>query len=343
MRFGLFGGPARLAADPSDRTAYHNYLDAVVEADRLGYHGAYLVEHHFTGQGQVSASLNLLSHLAALTKQIRLGTAVVVVPWHNPVLLAEQAATVDLLSGGRLDLGLGRGYRDYEFQGFGVDRAEASSRFMETLAFLRAAWSQEERFDFAGEHWSFKDVIIEPRPLQTPHPPLWTGAASQASIEFAATHGLRLFLDQIATVDEIEQRVAWYRAAQAAAGHPKTPNDIALTRPLLLTDEHHTREALLTSHVQTMERLASTARSDRNPFYSNPDERRLRAENGAVLGDAQECIERIERIAECGVSTILFTRTPPLTLRHFADAVMPAFSNQQTNAETQGQRTFEAV
>ena len=327
MRFGLFGGPVRLASDPSDQTSYRSYLNAVIEADRLGYDGAYLVEHHFTGQGQVSASLSLLSHLAALTKQIRLGTAVVVVPWHNPVLLAEQAATVDLLSGGRLDLGLGRGYRDYEFEGFGVDRAEANSRFSETLEFLRMAWTQEGRFDFSGEHWSFKNVVIEPRPLQTPHPPLWTGAASQASIEFAATQGLRLFLDQIATFDEIEQRVKWYRAAQAAAGHPNKPNDIALTRPLLLTDKRHTREALLTSHLQTMERLASTARSDRNPFYSNPDERKLRAENGAVLGDAQECIERTQRIAECGVSTILFTRTPPNALRHFADQVMPAFSN----------------
>src|SRR5215208_5404536 len=119
MRFGLFGG-ARIDADNSvsDSQSYREYIDYVCAAEAMGFHSVFLVEHHFTGINQVSASINFLTYLAAKTSRIRLGTAVIVLPWHNPVLLAEQAATLDLLSDGRFDFGIGKGYRWGEFHGF---------------------------------------------------------------------------------------------------------------------------------------------------------------------------------------------------------------------------------
>src|SRR5215471_5534413 len=112
MKFGLFGG-AR--TDPgeqaSDSRIYTDYIDYICEAEQLGFHSVFLVEHHFTGFGQVSSTLNFLTYLAAKTTTMRLGTAVLVLPWHNPALLAEQAATLDLLSNGRFDFGVGKGYR----------------------------------------------------------------------------------------------------------------------------------------------------------------------------------------------------------------------------------------
>ena len=129
MRFGLFGSAQ---ANSSDLGAgigqgFHDYIDFNVEAESLGYHSTFLVEHHFTGWSQVSATLSLLTYLAARTKTLRLGTAVMVLPWHNPVLLAEQAATLDVLSGGRLDFGIGKGYRHSEFTGFCIPSEEAAT------------------------------------------------------------------------------------------------------------------------------------------------------------------------------------------------------------------------
>jgi alkanesulfonate monooxygenase SsuD/methylene tetrahydromethanopterin reductase-like flavin-dependent oxidoreductase (luciferase family) len=190
MRFGLFGG-AR--TDPGEQAAdsqiYSDYIDYICEAEQLGFHSVFLVEHHFTGFGQVSATLNFLTYLAAKTTTMRLGTAVLVLPWHNPALLAEQAATLDLLSNGRFDFGVGKGYRWGEFHGFCIPMAEAEERYQETLAFLRKAWTSGGRFSHHGKYWDYDDVVIEPAPVQKPHPPLWVGAQSPSSIRYAAENG----------------------------------------------------------------------------------------------------------------------------------------------------------
>ena len=151
MKFGIFGGARVGRADTlNDSFGYRDFIDYIIAADKIGFTGAFLVEHHFTGQGQLSSSLNLLSYLAAKTTKIRLGTAVVVLPWHNPALLAEQIATLDVLSGGRVDLGIGRGYRKEEFEAFCVPMSEAQERFNECLEVLLKSWASDERFSHNG-------------------------------------------------------------------------------------------------------------------------------------------------------------------------------------------------
>src|SRR5947209_5214100 len=191
MRFGLFGG-AKSAGEGAagDSLGYRHYIDYVLLAEELGYHSVFVVEHHFTGVGQLSASLNFLSYLAGRTSRLRLGTAVVVLPWHNPVLLAEQVATLDLLSNGRFDFGVGKGYRDSEFDGFAIPKAEATERFEECMQILRKAWSGGAgRFSHRGKHWTFSDIVVEPRPVQQPHPPFWLGAGSPDGIRRAGREG----------------------------------------------------------------------------------------------------------------------------------------------------------
>src|SRR3954452_21866862 len=152
MQFGLFGAAQaqRGGPDVDSPAGFKDYIEYVIEAEALGYQSAFIVEHHFTGFGQVSATLNLLTWISARTRKLRLGTAVIVLPWHNPVLLAEQAATVDLLSGGRLDFGVGKGYRHNEFASFRIPMEEGQARFDEAVDIITKSWVSNERFDHRG-------------------------------------------------------------------------------------------------------------------------------------------------------------------------------------------------
>src|SRR5258706_8726094 len=149
MQFGLFGAAQAQrggAPDVDSAAGFKDYIEYVIEAEALGYQSVFVVEHHFTGFGQVSATLNFLTWIGARSTTLRLGTAVLVLPWHNPVLLAEQAATVDLLSGGRLDFGVGKGYRYNEFAGFCVAMEEADARFDEALQVIAKAFTNDTPF-----------------------------------------------------------------------------------------------------------------------------------------------------------------------------------------------------
>src|SRR3984957_19139531 len=126
--------------------------------------------------------MTLLAYLAAKTQKIRLGTAVVVLPWHNPVLVAEQAATLDLLSGGRVDFGVGKGYRQAEFDGFCIPMAEATERFDEAMEIIRKAWTSEGRFTHHAKLCHYENTVVDPEPLQPPPPPLWLAAGSHDSV-----------------------------------------------------------------------------------------------------------------------------------------------------------------
>src|SRR5215204_203438 len=201
MRFGLFCAPQASTATqgPETGAGFHEWLDFNVEAEALGFHSTFLVEHHFTGWHQVSATLTLLTWLAARTRTLRLGSAVMVLPWHNPVILAEQAGTLDLLSNGRLDFGVGKGYRHSEFKGFCVPPEEAEARFDEALDVITKAWTAQGRFSHRGRFWRFEDILVEPPARQKPHPPFWMGAGSAASIRKVAERGYNLLLDQFAS------------------------------------------------------------------------------------------------------------------------------------------------
>src|ERR1700730_13715151 len=220
MRFGLFGSAEAGgdAAGTSRGQGFRNYIEYNVEAEALGYHSSFLVEHHFSGWSQVSATLQLLNWIAAGTTTLRVGTAVMVLPWHNPVLLAEQAATLDVLSGGRLDFGIGKGYRHSEFTGFCITSEEAEERFEEGLEVILKAWTSEGRFSHHGKFWNFENIVVEPAAAQRPRPAIWMGAGSEPSIRKVATRGFNLLLDQFAEPDLIKQRLDFLQSELKAVG-----------------------------------------------------------------------------------------------------------------------------
>src|ERR1700731_3037264 len=252
MKFGLFGGARARGGPAGDSHAHHDFINYVVEAERLGFSSVFLVEHHFTGFGQVSASMSLLAYLAARTERIRLGTAVVVLPWHNPILGAEQAATLDLLSNGRLDFGVGKGYRSYEFSGFCIPPEEATERFDEAMEVIRKAWTSPGRFSHHGKRWKFDNIVVEPSPIQQPHPPFWLGAGSAESIRRAAREGYNLLLDQIGSTDLPIERVAIFREECAKHGRAYHSMMVAVTRGLQIVRSAQERQKALQTRVQVI-------------------------------------------------------------------------------------------
>jgi alkanesulfonate monooxygenase SsuD/methylene tetrahydromethanopterin reductase-like flavin-dependent oxidoreductase (luciferase family) len=328
---------ARPADDPR---IYADYADYVVEAEALGFHSAFLVEHHFTGLGQVSQSLALLAFLAPQTATIRLGTAVVVVPWHNPVLLGELAATVDVLSGGRLDLGVGRGYRFSEYRGFCLPPEELSARFDEAMHIIRRAWANGERFSHHGQYWHFEDIVLEPAPVQQPYPPLWLAAASSETIRKAAEDGYKLLLDQVASFELVAERVALYRETLEARGASFAPTDVICARTLHFARNAQEREEQIARRAAVFDALNELSLSPAAragavdittrlspPHASDP---RRSAEQAAIIGSPDECIDRLKRLEAAGVGQVIlaaFDNHSRETLRLFAREVMPAFTS----------------
>jgi len=338
MKFGLFGG-AKSSGEGSvgDSLGYRKYIDYVLHAEELGYHSVFVVEHHFTGVGQLSASLNFLSYLAGRTDRIRLGTAVVVLPWHNPVLLAEQVATVDLLSNGRLDLGVGKGYRPPEFAGFCIPIEEATERFDEAMAFLRTAWTATDRFSHHGRRWHFENIVIEPRPVQQPHPPLWMGAGSFESIQRAAREGFNLLLDQIAPVNLIIERVAAYRGELGNLGRSYRPGQIAVARALQIVRTEAERQSAYALRTKVLKAIGGLARGPGAERYQNIGSHadpNLASEESALLGTPEEIVVRLRKLEAGGVDYVLLVDPTGSkeALRTFAEEIMPAFPDKPVAA-----------
>ncbi len=333
MRFGLFGAAqAQRGGGPDVDSAagFHDYIEYLIEAEALGYHGAFIVEHHFTGFGQVSATLNLLSWVGAKTSTLRLGTAVIVLPWHNPVLLAEQAATVDLLSGGRLDFGVGKGYRHNEFAGFRIPMEEAGARFEESIDIITRSWTSEERFSFLGQYWQFDDIIVEPPPCQRPHPPFWQGAGHAESIRRVAARGHNLLLDQFASIEETVNRFNIYKAAMLAHGFGFDPSQVGVARAFLVADTAAEKAAAIERRMIAQKRMhAISQRPDGNNAASIMafSDTREANEEATLFGTPDEICRKLERLQAAGVEYVLLNGggTSRTNLRRFAREVMPHF------------------
>jgi alkanesulfonate monooxygenase SsuD/methylene tetrahydromethanopterin reductase-like flavin-dependent oxidoreductase (luciferase family) len=332
MKFGLFGGARARGGPAGDSHAYHDFINYVVEAERLGFSSVFLVEHHFTVFGQVSASMNLLTYLAARTERIRLGTAVVVLPWHNPILVAEQAATLDLLSNGRLDFGVGKGYRSYEFSGFCIAPEEATERFEEAMEVIRKAWTTQGRFSYQGKRWRFDNVIVEPSPIQQPHPPFWLGAGSADSIRRAAREGYNLLLDQIAPTELIIDRVHTFRQECQRIGRPYDPMMVGVTRGLQIVHNEEERKRAIVTRRNVLKNIGDLARGPGAEHYANikEDEESFVLDDAPLLGTPEEIIARLKRLEAGWVENVLFAAPGASVagLRTFAEEIMPAFDRE---------------
>jgi alkanesulfonate monooxygenase SsuD/methylene tetrahydromethanopterin reductase-like flavin-dependent oxidoreductase (luciferase family) len=339
MQFGLFGSAQARRGGPEfdSSEGFRDFIEYNIEAEALGFHSTFVVEHHFTGFGQVSATLNLLTWLGARTRWLRLGTAVIVLPWHNPVLLAEQAATLDLLSGGRLDFGIGKGYRYNEFSGFRIDMDEADARFEESLDVIMKAWTSDQPFSHKGRYWAFDNIVVEPPAASRPHPAIWMGAGSDNSVRNVAARGFNLLLGHYTETDYVARFVEIYRKETEARGRRFDPMQIGLTRAFFVAGNEAEKAEALERRLQGKLRQLVLARRPDGTVHG-PDRVRADAdpqvinEATAMYGSPDEIARRLEELRDIGVGYVLLNgggsgggERGRQSLRRFAREVMPHF------------------
>jgi alkanesulfonate monooxygenase SsuD/methylene tetrahydromethanopterin reductase-like flavin-dependent oxidoreductase (luciferase family) len=216
MDFGLFFLMQR-DEQWNEQAVYGSALEQMLAAESLGYHSVWIAEHHFNDYGLCPAPPVLASFVAARTTALRLGMGVSLLPLHHPVELAEQLAVLDVVSGGRLDVGIGRGGTLQDYQTFKSERGDTRVRVEEGVALMRQCWSGQP-FDFQGRFHSAERLHVRPRPAQRPHPPLFMATNSEDSVLSAARLGLPTLSSFFVPVDELQRRHHLYRETSLATG-----------------------------------------------------------------------------------------------------------------------------
>ena len=346
MHCGIFVEERR--RDTSESTAFQEALELTDAAEAWGLDGVWLGEIHFNPTRSVqSAPIALASFLAARTRRVRIGTAVTVLPLANPLRIAEEVATVDHLSGGRFDFGIGRSGSPRAYDVLNIPYGESQARFEEALTILKEAWKGEP-FGYEGKFYRFQNTTVAPRPIQSPHPPMRMAANSPETFRFVGRVGLPLFVGlRDHDLPSLRHHLATYRGAWRDAGHPGN-GDVCLRIPVYAAPTHKAAVEepyenityFFQRHAElTRSRLgrADTGSADRNlalhdhvvkMTYDEILERRV------AFGTAPELVERLGRLRDdLGLDGMIAELNPggllPMdqmlrTLRIFTHEVMPA-------------------
>ncbi|MPY92817.1 MAG: LLM class flavin-dependent oxidoreductase [Acidimicrobiia bacterium] len=270
MKVGVlqfFSWPERRVPLP---VVYERALARIDVMDRTGYDAVWLAEHHFSTYS-VCPSVHLMGmHVAARTTQLRVGTAVTLAAFHHPLRIAEEVAMLDVLSGGRVNWGAGRGFDRTEYAAFDVADDESYPLFRENVAVVLDAW-RHERLSFEGRFHRFEGVEVLPKPVQQPHPPTWLAASSPEAVEWSASQGHSILMDPHASHSEIARKRALWQSTLEAAGFSSAGRDIPMAR--LVAVAPTTAEA---------EEVARRGASWMIGSYANP------AKRAVVRGDVTE-------------------------------------------------------
>ncbi|GIX46394.1 MAG: luciferase [Candidatus Tectimicrobiota bacterium] len=328
MRFSVFSVTDHYPEEPrSIRDFYAQLLDEMVLAEELGFSAYFVAEHHFHEYGIVPSPPVLLGAAAQRTSRLGLGVAVSVLPFHHPLAVAEEYAMVDQLTNGRLVLGVGSGYLQHEFAGFGMGPWEKRFRFDEALAIMLKAW-EGEPFSYHGVYYHVHNTRLAVTPLQRPHPPLWIAILRAEAAYHVGKQGRYLMLVPYATCDtqaDLQGVIAQYAQGYAASGSG-TPPDVAValhtyvsTSPAAARAE---AEAALDRYVRT--RLYARRRS-----YDELEQAGL-----ILFGDPDTVAARIEALAAMGMTHLLIltnfgalpAKRVQASLERFARQVMPRFA-----------------
>ncbi len=346
MEFGLFFLMQRDEAW-TEQEVYVSGLEQMLAAEALGYTSVWIAEHHFNDYGLCPSPPVLASFVAARTTTLRLGMGVSLLPLHHPVDLAEQLAVLDVVSGGRLDVGIGRGGTLQDYQTFQSDRGDSRARVEEGIALMRGAWGGAP-FDFHGRFHSAERLRVRPRPTQRPHPPLFIAANSEDSVLSAARLGLPTLSSFFVPVGELQKRHLVYREAGLAAGRPLSEIEELERRSWGMRVVHvapdhdealRAIEAPFMGYQRRMSILRSDATGGSVPGSFDRSLLRLRefreylADGWALVGTPDEVRDDLQKFREAtGYERVLLVMALPgldtgralRSMRLFAEEVAPA-------------------
>jgi luciferase family oxidoreductase group 1 len=274
-------------------------------AEGLGFRNIWLAEHHFSTYGYVSRPAQLATYIAAKTTRLRVGTAVIVVPLHHPLVVAEEIATLDQLAGGRVDIGLGRGYQYYEFERLGLELDSARARWEESVDIILKAFTGEP-FSYEGKLFKIPETSVFPQPLQRPHPPIWVTAQSPESVEAAVRRGFNLLTGGFGVpIERMAEFRKLFDRAVAEERLPRTP-EVGVQRAVYVThSETDARAAAeearwnmrvtlsLRNHYERVERGRAIA----VPAPKEPDIDDL-LDRFLIIGTPETCIRQLKRVQE---------------------------------------------
>jgi alkanesulfonate monooxygenase SsuD/methylene tetrahydromethanopterin reductase-like flavin-dependent oxidoreductase (luciferase family) len=230
-----------------------------------------------------------------------------------------------VLSEGRYELGVGRGYRKNEFDAFCLPMSEAQERYEENLSLLMKCLTSKERFSWHSKHWNFENIVVEPGVVQNPHPPMWMAAGTPGGIAYVASKGYGALMDQIASVDEIIERVRIFLDAQEKAGLKRDAMRCGVTRALHIINSEEERRQAFARRRETLKNIGELAKKPGGFNPASMDDSDIASDDAALIGTPSEIVERLQRLADGGVEYVLLTNATASreSLMTFADKIMP--------------------
>ena len=230
-------------------TVYARAMERVAIMEDTGYDAVWIAEHHFNTYSVCPSPTLMATHIAARTKRMRIGTAVTLAAFYQPLRLAEELAMLDMLSGGRLNWGAGRGFDQKEFRAFDVPVGESADRYREAVDIVLKSWTND-KLNHEGKYWSFDDVEVLPKPLQQPTPPFWMASTSPDAIARSAEAGQNILMDPHAAHSEIAGKQQLYRKLLAENGHVATGREIPVARLLAVAETDEAAEEVARAGAQ---------------------------------------------------------------------------------------------
>ncbi|MBV8185783.1 MAG: LLM class flavin-dependent oxidoreductase [Alphaproteobacteria bacterium] len=306
---------------------YSRALERIEIMDRGGFDAVWLAEHHFT-TFSVCPSVHMLGVLAAArTKRLRIGTAVSLAALYHPLRLAEEVALLDMLSGGRVNWGAGRGFAPLEFNAFGVPVEESAERFREAVEIVLGAWTKE-RLTYKGAHFGFDGIEVLPKPLQRPHPPTWMAATSEGAIDWAASRGFSILMDPHCSMKELGDKRRRYAQKLGESGYSDKGRDIPMARLLALAPTMSEAEEVARRGSQWLvDAYAGPQHAHRKTMqrtYDGKEPVQYYLDSVILHGTPDAVVDQIRRLEQdAGLNYLMCAPLSRETFRLLADQVVP--------------------